>query len=152
MDAYDLRGLIAACLQYGDAKAGGEPGLWADALTFLCSLPAGDDAAGAAGAAAAAAAGTPAAAASTSSSRAPAAAAGAVAAGTGADAAPQLPDGAAVTAAIVEVLGYIEAGNLLPPLVVLHALSQNLGLKVRCCMPGRRRGWCELMPACSKKP
>ena len=36
-----------------------------------------------------------------------------------------------MTAAIVEVLGHIEAGAILPPLVVLQTLAQNKQLKAR---------------------
>ncbi len=43
MDAHDHQGLISACIQFGDAKAGGDPQLWADALEYLCARPGGDD-------------------------------------------------------------------------------------------------------------
>eukprot|EP00879_Flechtneria_rotunda_P007092 GHRR01007444.1.p1 GENE.GHRR01007444.1~~GHRR01007444.1.p1 ORF type:complete len:921 (+),score=350.13 GHRR01007444.1:614-3376(+) len=39
MAAQDYEGLIAACIQYGDAASGGEPQLWADALEYLCKQP-----------------------------------------------------------------------------------------------------------------
>lgn len=42
------------------------------------------------------------------------------------------------SAAISEVLRHIEAGRLLPPLVVLQTLAKNKTLKVRC----GRRGSC----------
>lgn len=39
MQAGDYGSLIAACVQYGDAAAGGDPQLWAEALEFFCSQP-----------------------------------------------------------------------------------------------------------------
>lgn len=76
MDAGDTDSLISACIQYGDAKLGGDPQLWADALEYLCMRP--ED----------------------------------------------------CTAQIVEVMGHIEEGAVLPPLVVLQTLAKNKNLKV----------------------
>jgi hypothetical protein len=39
MEAGDINALIAACIRYGDAAAGGDPQLWAEALQYLCAQP-----------------------------------------------------------------------------------------------------------------
>ena len=41
-----------------------------------------------------------------------------------------MPDAAIVCQQVAEVLGHIEAGGLLPPLVVLQALARNPALKL----------------------
>lgn len=61
----------------GDASAGGDPQLWAEALEYLCGQPRD------------------------------------------------------CSTAISEVLRHIEAGALLPPLIVLQTLAKNKQLKVR---------------------
>ncbi|KAF8068385.1 VPS11 [Scenedesmus sp. PABB004] len=76
MAAGDVDALIAACGQYGDPAAGGDPQLWAEALEYLVSRP--DD----------------------------------------------------VAPAIARVLARVEAGALLPPLVVLQTLAKNGRLQV----------------------
>ncbi|PRW51086.1 vacuolar -sorting-associated 11-like protein isoform A [Chlorella sorokiniana] len=71
MDARDYDGLIAACQRFGDARTGGDPQLWHDALDYFARQP-GD-----------------------------------------------------CSQQVRELLGRIEAGGILPPLVVLQVLSQN---------------------------
>lgn len=39
MEAQDYDALIAACIQHGDASAGGDPQLWAEALEYLSTQP-----------------------------------------------------------------------------------------------------------------
>jgi hypothetical protein len=41
MEAQDYDALIAACIQHGDASAGGDPQLWAEALEYLSTQPGG---------------------------------------------------------------------------------------------------------------
>jgi hypothetical protein len=39
MEAQDYNALIAACVHHGDASAGGDPQLWAEALEYLSTQP-----------------------------------------------------------------------------------------------------------------
>lgn len=39
MDAPDHDGLIAACQRFGDARTGGDPQLWHDALEYFARQP-----------------------------------------------------------------------------------------------------------------
>lgn len=39
MEAQDYDALIAACIQHGDASAGGDPQLWAETLEYLSTQP-----------------------------------------------------------------------------------------------------------------
>lgn len=41
MEAQDYDALISACIQHGDASAGGDPQLWAEALEYLSTQPGG---------------------------------------------------------------------------------------------------------------
>jgi hypothetical protein len=41
MEAQDYDALLAACIQHGDASAGGDPQLWAEALEYLSTQPGG---------------------------------------------------------------------------------------------------------------
>jgi hypothetical protein len=38
MASRDLASVIQCCLSHGDARAGGDPALWSDALKYLASL------------------------------------------------------------------------------------------------------------------
>ncbi|EFN56788.1 hypothetical protein CHLNCDRAFT_144280 [Chlorella variabilis] len=71
MDAGDHAGIIAACERFGDARTGGDPQLWHDALDYFASQPTD------------------------------------------------------CSAQVQELLARIEAGGILPPLVVLQVLSRN---------------------------